>query len=123
MQNKVVVVTGASSGIGAVLAEQLGARGARVVLVARRERELREIAAKIGERASVCVADVTQRDAVERVARDTLAQLGQLDVWVNNAGRGISRMVSELSDTDFDEMMPTMAAAEETIEFKPLRVA
>jgi short-subunit dehydrogenase len=105
MQNKVVVVTGASSGIGAVLAEQLGARGARVVLVARRERELREIAARIGERASVSVADVTRRDAVERVARDTLAELGQLDVWVNNAGRGISRMVSELSDDDIDEMM------------------
>ncbi|HTU61657.1 MAG TPA: SDR family NAD(P)-dependent oxidoreductase, partial [Polyangiales bacterium] len=105
MQNKVVVVTGASSGIGAVLAEQLGARGARVVLVARREPELREVAAKIGERATVAVADVTQREAVERVASDTLAQLGQLDVWVNNAGRGISRMVSELSDNDFDEMM------------------
>lgn len=105
MQNKVIVVTGASSGIGAVLGEQLGARGARVVLVARRERELRELAAKIGERASVCVADVTQRAAVEGVVRDTLEQLGQLDVWVNNAGRGISRLVSELSDTDFDDMM------------------
>lgn len=105
MQNKVVVVTGASSGIGAVLAEQLGARGARVVLVARRERELREVAAKIGERATVCVADVTDRAAVEGVVKHTLAELGQLDVWVNNAGRGISRSVSELSDADFDEMM------------------
>lgn len=105
MQNKVVVVTGASSGIGAVLAEQLGARGARVVLVARRERELRDVAAKIGERATVCVADVTERAAVDGVVKHTLSQLGQLDVWVNNAGRGISRMVSELNDADFDEMM------------------
>ncbi|HET8932032.1 MAG TPA: SDR family NAD(P)-dependent oxidoreductase [Polyangiales bacterium] len=105
MQNKVVVVTGASSGIGAVLAEQLGARGARVVLVARRERELREVAARIGERATVCVADVTERAAVEGVVQHTLSQLGELDVWVNNAGRGISRAVSELSDADFDEMM------------------
>jgi short-subunit dehydrogenase len=105
MQNKVVVVTGASSGIGAVLSEQLGARGARVVLVARREPELRQVAARVGERATVCVADVTQREAVERVVSETLQQLGQLDVWVNNAGRGISRLVSELTDTDFDEMM------------------
>jgi NAD(P)-dependent dehydrogenase (short-subunit alcohol dehydrogenase family) len=105
MQNKVVVVTGASSGIGAVLAEQLGARGARVVLVARRERELREVAARIGERATVCVADVTERAAVDGVVEHTLSQLGELDVWVNNAGRGISRAVSELSDADFDEMM------------------
>lgn len=105
MQNKVVVVTGASSGIGAVLAEQLGARGARVVLVARRERELREVSGKIGERATVCVADVTERAAVERVVAHTLERLGQLDVWVNNAGRGISRLVSQLSDADFDEMM------------------
>jgi short-subunit dehydrogenase len=105
MLDKVVVVTGASSGIGAQLAEQLGARGARVVLVARREPELREVAAKIGERASICVADVTKRDAVEHVVRDSVAKLGKLDVWVNNAGRGITRMVSELSDADFDEMM------------------
>jgi len=105
MQNKVVVVTGASSGIGAALAEQLGARGARVVLVARREPELQQVAAKVGERASLAVADMTQRAAVERVVSDTLQRLGQLDVWVNNAGRGISRLVSELTDADFDEMM------------------
>jgi short-subunit dehydrogenase len=105
MQDKVVVVTGASSGIGAVLAEQLGARGARVVLVARREPELHQVAAKVGERASVCVADVTQRDAVDRIVSETLQRLGQLDVWVNNAGRGISRLVSELTDADIDEMM------------------
>lgn len=105
MQNKVVVITGASSGIGAVLAEQLGARGARVVLAARREPELRQVAEKIGERASVCVADLTQREAVERVVSETLQRFGQLDVWINNAGRGISRLVSELTDADFDEMM------------------
>jgi NAD(P)-dependent dehydrogenase (short-subunit alcohol dehydrogenase family) len=105
MQRKVVVVTGASSGIGAVLAEQLGARGTRVVLVARREDRLRAIAAGIGERASVCVADVTKRTEVERVVDHCLSQLGGLDVWVNNAGRGITRLVSELSDADFDEMM------------------
>jgi len=105
MQRKVVVVTGASSGIGAVLAEQLGARGTRVVLVARREERLRALAAGIGERASVCVADVTKRADVERVVDHCLSQLGGLDVWVNNAGRGITRLVSELSDADFDEMM------------------
>jgi NAD(P)-dependent dehydrogenase (short-subunit alcohol dehydrogenase family) len=50
-------------------------------------------------------ADVTRRKEVELVVERALARFGHVDVWVNNAGRGISRSVSELSDEDFDEMM------------------
>jgi short-subunit dehydrogenase len=105
MQDKVVVITGASSGIGASLAEVVAKRGGKVVLVARREKELREVAARCGSNSAVVVADVTKRTEVER-ARDRAVQaFGHIDVWVNNAGRGMSRNVSELTDEDVDEMV------------------
>lgn len=105
MRDKVVVITGASSGIGASLAETVGKRGGRPVLVARREKELRELAARIGEEALVVVADVTKRADVQRALAEAIGRFGHVDVWVNNAGRGISRLTSELTDEDFDEMM------------------
>jgi NADP-dependent 3-hydroxy acid dehydrogenase YdfG len=105
MKDKVVVITGASAGIGAALAQIVGARGGRAVLVARREKELHEAAAQAGAQALPIVADVTRRADVERALATALAACGQVDVWVNNAGRGITRFVSELTDEDFDDMM------------------
>jgi NADP-dependent 3-hydroxy acid dehydrogenase YdfG len=105
MNERVVVITGASAGIGAALGQELGHRGARVVLVARREEALREAAAASGPDALPVVADVTDRAQVERVLAQALARFGQVDVWVNNAGRGISRPVSQLTDDDLDDMM------------------
>jgi short-subunit dehydrogenase len=104
MSQKVVVITGASSGIGAALAELLGRRGARLVLVARRKPELAEVAARSGEALAI-VADMTSREEVARVVREAIAKFGHIDVWVNNVGRGISRLPSELTDEDIDEMM------------------
>jgi short-subunit dehydrogenase len=100
-----VVITGASSGIGAALARQLTTGGAQVVLVARREDALREVAASCVDRAFPIVADVTRRDEVQRVVRESIAWLGHVDVWVNNVGRGITRMPSELRDEDVDDMI------------------
>jgi short-subunit dehydrogenase len=105
MQNLVIVVTGASGGIGAAVAERLAAEGAAVVLVARREAALREVAGRCGGRAHVMVADVSARDEVRRVVDDTLARAGRIDVWINNAGRGITRPPSQLTDADVDDMM------------------
>ncbi len=100
-----MVITGASSGIGAALAELVGRKGARPVLAARREPKLREVAARSGLHALPVVADVTRREQVQAVLEAALARFGQVDVWVNNAGRGITRPVSQLTDQDFDEMM------------------
>jgi short-subunit dehydrogenase len=75
------------------------------VLVARREDALREVAARCGDGAIPMTADVTRRDEVQRVVRESLDRLGYIDVWVNNVGRGISRMPSELRDEDVDDMM------------------
>jgi NAD(P)-dependent dehydrogenase (short-subunit alcohol dehydrogenase family) len=105
IEDRVVVVTGASSGIGAVLAEKVGKKGGRAVLLARREPELREVARRAGNDAMVIVADVTRRDEIDRAVAQVLARHGRIDVLVNNAGRGITRNVSELTDADFDEMM------------------
>jgi len=101
----VVVITGASSGIGAALAERLARDGARVALVARRADALEEVRAKCGAGALAVVADMTRRNDAVRVVSDVVARCGHIDVWVNNVGRGITRTATELTDEDIDEMM------------------
>ena len=105
MDGKVVVITGASGGIGAALAELLASRGASVVLVARREEVLRTVAARCGDRACPVVADMTRREDVRQVVEVSLARFGRIDVWVNNVGQGITRPPSQLTDEDIDEIM------------------
>ena len=105
MTAKVIVITGASSGIGAALAKQLAARGEKLILAARREKELKEVAAACGAEAMPVAADVTHRAEVEHVRDEALLNFGHVDVWINNAGRGIGRPVLELTDEDFDVMM------------------
>src|SRR3954453_10485570 len=100
-----IVITGASSGIGATLAEQLGAAGHRVAVAARREAELNGVAAKAGAGAITVVTDVTRRADVERLRDRAIGAFGHVDVWVNNAGRVISKPVLELTDEELDLMM------------------
>jgi NAD(P)-dependent dehydrogenase (short-subunit alcohol dehydrogenase family) len=86
---QVVIVTGASSGIGAVTARELAARGARVVLAARREKELREVAGSCaGEAHLIVPTDILQPDEIRRLVEKTLETCGRIDVVVNNAGIG-----------------------------------
>ena len=104
MEAKVVVITGASAGIGAELAKQLGKRGHRIVGAARNAEALRTTMREVSDEAHAVVADVTERADVERVRDEAIRTFGQVDVWVNNAGRGIARSVLELTDADVDEM-------------------
>jgi NADP-dependent 3-hydroxy acid dehydrogenase YdfG len=103
--DKVVVITGASGGIGAALGRLLAGRGTSVVLVARRKDALDDVALHCGGRALVVVADVSEREAVRDVVAAALDSLGRIDVWVNNVGRGISRMPTELTDDDVQQMI------------------
>ena len=105
MKGNVVVVTGASGGIGAALAEAVARDGGTPVLAARREAELRQVAERCGPDALVVPADVSQRADVERVLARALDRFGRVDVWVNNAGRGIWKPVSKLTDDDVNDMM------------------
>ena len=103
--DRTIVVTGASGGIGAAFARLAGTHGARLVLAARREPELTQVAREAGPDALAVVADVTHREHVARILAAAITRFGHVDVWVNNAGRGISRPVAELTDEDFDDMM------------------
>ncbi len=103
--SKVIVITGASAGIGAALAKRLAKDGHALVLAARRKQELEAIAAACGDRALAVVADVTRRAEVNALRDAAIRRHGAVDVWVNNAGRGISRKVLDLTDEDLDAMM------------------
>jgi short-subunit dehydrogenase len=98
-----IVVTGASAGIGAALAAILAQKGHKLVMSARRQAELDDIARRIGAKA--VVADVTKRAEVEKLRDAAIAELGHIDVWINNAGRGITKPALKLDDADVDEMM------------------
>lgn len=90
-KDKVVVITGAATGIGYALAKQFLTRGSKVVLAARRLDRLKEAAASLdatGSRIRVLQCDVTERRDVERLAAFAVTQFGRTDVLVNNAGVG-----------------------------------
>lgn len=87
-----VVVTGASSGIGRATALMLARRGASVALAARRAEVLNDLAAEcnaLGGRAIAVATDVTDADAVQRLATTADTTFGGIDVWINNAGTGV----------------------------------
>ncbi|MEX2196110.1 MAG: SDR family NAD(P)-dependent oxidoreductase [Thermoleophilaceae bacterium] len=105
VDGRVVLVTGASSGIGRAAALQLGRAGAVVVLVARRREALEEVRDEIeasGGSAHVHPADLAEPDDVERMAAEVLAAHGHVDVLVNNAGRSIRRSLALSHDRFHD---------------------
>jgi NADP-dependent 3-hydroxy acid dehydrogenase YdfG len=103
-RDRVVVITGASAGIGAALAVELGRRGAKLSLTARRAELLHEVADRTGGGLTI-PADVTVREEVERVCKATLAEFGKIDVWVNNVGRAMTRTVEKVDAEGMDVMM------------------
>lgn len=105
MQGRVTAITGASAGIGAALAELLATRGESLALIARRRAQLDEVVERCHGRAIAIEADVTDRAQVAAAVAAATERFGHLDVWINNAGRGITRPPSELTDADIDDMM------------------
>ncbi|HEY6881260.1 MAG TPA: SDR family oxidoreductase [Polyangiales bacterium] len=95
-RNKTVLITGASMGIGEAFARALAERGARLVLVARSERRLTELAAELGG-ATVIVQDLAQRGAARRVFEVVEAHGLAIDVLINNAGFATRGTFGELS--------------------------
>ncbi len=89
LKDKVVIVTGASSGIGKALALECGRRGAKVVLAARREELLKDNVLKISEMGAetfIVVADVSKESDCERIIELTISRFGAIHVLINNAG-------------------------------------
>lgn len=103
LADQVIVITGASSGIGRATALMAAARGATVVAGARGSEGLDSLVAEIvaaGGRASACVTDVTDAAAVERLAIHAVAAHGAIDTWVNNAGVAIAGKLEDMADAD-----------------------
>jgi short-subunit dehydrogenase len=110
-RGKVILITGASSGIGEELAEQLAQQGALLTLAARRAEVLarlgERIAAASGARPLVIECDVTRDGDVERVVSETVRQRGHLDIVFANAGFGVAGTFAKLSLADYRRQLET----------------
>ena len=107
LRDMVVVITGASAGIGRALAEALAPRGARLVLAARRADRLEQLNAALGGGHQIIPADVARPDDCERLIRQTVERFGRLDTLVCNAGYGILRPVAETSAEELRQLFQT----------------
>ncbi|MFZ2084966.1 MAG: glucose 1-dehydrogenase [Candidatus Sulfotelmatobacter sp.] len=109
MNDKVALITGASSGIGRATGEAFAARGAKVVLAARREHELATLTNEIesrGGRASFVLTDVAIAKDVERMVAHAIETFGRLDYAVNNAGiEGKFASITDLPEQEWDRVL------------------
>src|SRR5438105_166466 len=103
VHEQVIVITGASSGIGLTTAERAAQRGACVVLAARNENDLRSAVQAIrhrGGRAIHVVADVADPAQVERIAAEAIREFGRIDTWVNNAAASMYGRLTDIALAD-----------------------
>ena len=103
LAEQVVVITGASSGVGLVTAREFAAAGARVMLAARNQQDLESAVARIradGGRAASRVTDVAQREQVDELGEEALREFGQIDTWVNNAGVAVYGRATDIPIED-----------------------
>lgn len=110
LAGRTVLVTGASSGIGAHLARVASRAGARVVLAARRIERLKQLAADLGRDGGSALAvplDVTSRDSVEAAFQAAEDAFGVVDVVLNNAGIGNGQRALEISEEEWRQMLAT----------------
>ncbi len=110
VDGKVIVITGASSGFGKGVALKFAGAGATVVLAARRDELLEEIAQRCqgeGGRALAVPTDVSHKEEVEQLAQTAIAQFGRIDVWVNNAGAGALGRFEEVPLEDHVQVIET----------------
>ncbi|HEY0526776.1 MAG TPA: SDR family oxidoreductase [Stellaceae bacterium] len=110
IDNPVVVITGASSGIGRITARTFAARGARVVLAARREEMLHDVERECrdaGGEALVVPTDVTHENEVEELGRRAIERFGRIDVWFNNAGVGVFGRFEDIPSAVWNRVLET----------------
>ncbi|MEZ5964221.1 MAG: SDR family oxidoreductase [Planctomycetota bacterium] len=108
LQDRSVLLTGASRGLGAALAHELGRRGARLLLVARHAAGLEECAATLNAQhieAHHLAADIADKDAIHRIAGAAGALLGEVDILVHNAGTLGSEPLALLADTACEDLV------------------
>ncbi len=107
-QQKVVVITGAGSGIGAGAAQRFAREGASVVLVGRTPEKLEKVAAQLPQGKHLVVScDVSSADEVQNLAQRVIDEYGRVDVLVNNAGVIVQGRIHEISLNDWETLMAT----------------
>ncbi|RYG66785.1 SDR family NAD(P)-dependent oxidoreductase [bacterium] len=110
LDQQVIVITGASSGIGLTTAHSAVKAGAKLVVTARSKQTLDGLVAKIeadGGEAIAVVADIGVKEEVQKVADAAIARFGRIDTWVNDAGLGIFGKLEEVSDEDNRRLFDT----------------
>lgn len=110
LSEQVIVITGASSGIGLATALSAAKKGARLVLASRNENSLAEAQRKIedlGGQAVYVVADVGQQDDIQKIVKAALTNFGGFDTWVNDAGVGLIGRLEDVSDEDNRRLFDT----------------
>jgi NADP-dependent 3-hydroxy acid dehydrogenase YdfG len=108
IENKVVLITGGGTGIGAEVARRLASLGAKVAVAARRKEKLDEVVADIGAKGGIAKAyalDVTDKRQMEATAAAVVADFGRLDVLINNAGLVPIRPMAEVNTDEWDAMI------------------
>ncbi len=103
LRDQVIVITGASSGIGLATAEAAVAKGASVVLAARSINVLQQIVDRFvaaGGRAIAVECDVSERAQLEQLAQAAIVKFGRIDTWINNAGQGLYARLDEVTEQD-----------------------
>ena len=109
-KNKVVLITGASSGIGKQTAIEFAKLGSSIILVARRKNKLEEVENQLKQfnvTTLVCTCDVSKKDQVEKMSKIVLEKFSSIDILVNNAGFAIYGSVHDLSINDIESQMET----------------
>ena len=109
-KNKVVLITGASSGIGKQTAIEFAKLGSSIILVARRKNKLEQVENELKQfnvNTLVCVCDVSKKDQVEELSKIVLQKFDSIDILVNNAGFVIYGSVSDLSINEIESQMET----------------
>jgi NAD(P)-dependent dehydrogenase (short-subunit alcohol dehydrogenase family) len=110
LSGKLALITGASKGLGKSMALALSEAGAAIALVARDEQKLRDVQSEIeksGGKAGVFVGDVSDEEAVLRLESEVLAQLGRVQILVNNAGTNIRKNLVEFSLDEWNTVLDT----------------
>jgi len=105
--DKVILITGASSGIGSLLAQEVSALGAITILTGRNEQRLTQTLEKISGQAEIYVMDVQNLADVEATVEHIVAKYGKIDILINNAGYGKFDSIEKLSVEEYEQMMDT----------------
>jgi NAD(P)-dependent dehydrogenase (short-subunit alcohol dehydrogenase family) len=111
LTGRVALITGGNKGLGKAMARGLAQAGADLFLASRNEEELKatlqEILQETGRKGAYCIADMTNRDSVRKLAETALEKMGRIDILINNAGVNIPQAIDAITDESWDKVIET----------------